>query len=346
MTPPRRARRVQRAHRTTHVCPARRIRRARRAAGLLLAATAVIGLVGCSSGDPLGTGSGAPKATASAGSGAGAGNSAGAAAKKTIVVGSQDYYSNEIVAEIYAQALEGAGYTVQRDMRIGQREVYLPQIEAGKIDLFPEYTGPLLQYWQPNTPARSDQDVYTALKAATPAGLRVLDEAAATDQDSYVVTKAFADKWGLTSIQDLAKVKGKLVMGANSEAQTRPNGPKGIKSAYGITVGFTPIEDSGGPLTVKALKDGSIQFAIIYTADPSIKKDNLVTLQDTKGLFLSSHVVPLASNNIDARAAQIINKVSAQMSQDELIDLNTQSVDDQLPAATIAKDWLAKHPVG
>ena len=58
----------------------------------------------------------------------------------TLVVGSQDYYSNEIIAEVYAQALEDAGYAVDRQMRIGQREVYMPEIEAGTIDVFPEYT--------------------------------------------------------------------------------------------------------------------------------------------------------------------------------------------------------------
>ena len=62
----------------------------------------------------------------------------------TLVVGSQDYYSNEIIAEAYAQALEGAGFAVDRQMRIGQREVYMPEIEAGAIDVFPEYTGNLL----------------------------------------------------------------------------------------------------------------------------------------------------------------------------------------------------------
>ena len=66
----------------------------------------------------------------------------------TIVIGSQDYYSNEIIAEAYAQALEAGGIKVQRDFRIGQREGYLPEIESGKIDLFPEYTGPLLQVWK------------------------------------------------------------------------------------------------------------------------------------------------------------------------------------------------------
>lgn len=261
-----------------------------------------------------------------------------------IVIGSQGYYSNEIIAEAYAQALEAADIEVERQFQIGQREAYLPEIEDGTIDLFPEYTGPLLQVWEPDTEARLADDVYSELEqAAEDKGLEVLDQSPATDQDTYVVTRAFAEKWGLETIEDLAKVTGPLVFGANSEAENRPNGPKGLKATYGVDASFTPIEDSGGPLTVKALQDGDIQLAIIYTADPSLKKNDLVALQDTKGLFLASHVVPVVSEDVSDEAAGIINKVSAAMSPDDLVDLDTRSVDEQLPAATIAKDWLTKE---
>lgn len=260
-----------------------------------------------------------------------------------IVIGSQDYYSSEIIAETYAQALEAEGFSVDRQLRIGQREVYLPEIESGAIDLFPEYTGPLLVYWQPDTDARLADEVYAELQDATPEGLRVLDPSPASDQDSYVVTRAFADQWGLTTIEDLANVTEPMTMGANSEAESRPNGPNGLAETYGIDVAFTPIEDGGGPLTVKALQDGTIQLAIIYTADPTIATNDLVPLEDTKGLFLASHVVPLASDDVDEQAAEVINRVSAAMSADDLVAMNGRSVDEQLPAATIAGEWLAEE---
>ena len=262
------------------------------------------------------------------------------ASEDAIVIGSQDYYSNEIIAEAYAQALENAGYEVDRQFRIGQREAYLPEIEAGDIDLFPEYSGPVLQYWEPDTEARLPDDVYAELEEAAPDGLNVLEQSPATDQDSYVVTQEFADEWDLETVEDLDKVTEPLTLGANSEAESRPNGPEGLAETYGIEVGFSPIEDSGGPLTVKALQDGDVQMAIIYTADPSIEANDLVSLEDTKGLFLSSNVVPLASDKVDEEAAQIINDVSAAMSPDDLISLNNRSVTDQSPAAEIAKDWL------
>ena len=257
----------------------------------------------------------------------------------TIIVGSQDYYSNEIIAEAYAQALEGAGFTVERQLRIGQREVYMPEIEAGAIDVFPEYTGNLLQYLDQNASAHTSEEVYATLQTALPMGLRALDQAPAADQDSYVVTADFAAEHSLTSIGDLAGA-GTLTLGGNSELQTRPYGPMGLSQTYGVTVGFTPIEDSGGPLTVKALKDGDIQLANIYSSDPALADGTLRVLDDPKGLFLASHVVPLASSRVNDEAAAVINRVSAAMDAEDLVEMNRASTADQKSASQIAREWL------
>jgi osmoprotectant transport system substrate-binding protein len=302
-----------------------------RRAGLTLGALGATGLllVGCASADPLEQGeTTAPSASGGA---------------TTLVVGSQDYYSNEIIAELYAQALEGAGYTIDRQLRIGQREVYLPEIESGAIDLFPEYTGPLLQVWADEPPQRESEEVYDALVEAAPEGITILDQAPATDQDSYVVTREFAEQYDLTTVADLANVDVPLTMGANSEAENRPNGPQGLAEVYGIEVGFTPIEDSGGPLTVRALQDGDVQLAILYTAQPEIAENDLVVLEDTEGLFLSSNVVPVASDRVDEQAQEIVNGISAALTSDELIELNRRSTVEQSPAADIAASWLEEQ---
>jgi len=257
----------------------------------------------------------------------------------TIIVGSQDYYSNEILAEVYAQALEGSGFQVERQLRIGQREVYMPEIEAGAIDVFPEYTGNLLQYLDQNASAHTSQEVYDALATALPMGLRALDQSPATDQDSYVVTSTFAAEHSVTSIGDLAGA-GPLVLGGNSELETRPYGPMGLAQTYGVTVSFTPIEDSGGPLTIKALKDGDIQLANIYSSDPALAEGTLTVLEDPDGLFLASHVVPLASSRVNDDAAAVINRVSAAMDAEDLVEMNRASTIEQKSASQIAHDWL------
>jgi osmoprotectant transport system substrate-binding protein len=297
------------------------IKKGRIAAGVI-AVGAAVALAGCATSDPLDAGS------------------TDAASTESIVIGSQDYYSSEIIAEIYAQALEANDYTVERDFRIGQREVYLPEIENGKIDLFPDYTGSLLQALDPKTTATTSDDVYAALEDALPDGLRVLDKSEASDQNSYTVTQAYAKENNLTDIASLKNVTTPIVVGGNAELETRPYGPAALKEKYGIDTTFQSIEDSGGPLTVKALVDNTIQLGNIYTADPNIKSNNLVALTDPDGLFVADNVVPVASKKVDDKAADIINKISAALTEDDLIELNSQSVNDQKSAPVIAKDWL------
>jgi len=291
-------------------------------------AAAVLALSACSSANPMGSASTAPSGSASASGGT------------TLVIGSQQYYSNEIIAELYAQALEAKGFTITRQYQIGQREVYLPELQAGKIDLFPEYSGNLLQYLDKSATAKTGEEVLAALPAALGSSLRPLTAAAATDQDSYNVTKANADKYGLASIPDLSKVGAGLTVCANSELAKRPYGPPGLKSEYGLDVEVIPVEDSGGPLTVKALKDGDCLTADIYSADPSIAANGLVTLSDPKSLILPQNVVPIASAKVNEQAASVIDKVSGSLTTADLVSLNALSVDQQQSSAVIAKGWL------
>ncbi|MDI3331330.1 MAG: ABC transporter substrate-binding protein [Micrococcus sp.] len=306
-----------------------------RRSALALAAVAALALTGCGSSDPLGGGD-----TAS-GSPAGTGGTGGTARADTLVIGSQQYYSNEIIAELYAQALEAEGYTVQREYQIGQREVYLPEVESGAIDVMPEYSGNLLQYYDAEATATSPEDIHAALAQALPEGLRPLEPAEATDQDSYNVTRQFAEKHSLTSLADLRNVDEPLKVAANSEFETRPYGPEGLKKAYGVDVTVVPVEDSGGPLTVKALVDGDVQLADIYSADPSIESEDLVTLEDPENLILPQNVTPIVSDAVDEEAAAVIDEVNAKLTAEELIGLNRQSVEEQASSADIAEEWLA-----
>jgi osmoprotectant transport system substrate-binding protein len=258
------------------------------------------------------------------------------AGSETIVIGSQAYYSNEIVAEVYAQVLEDAGFDVERQFSLGQRDVYVPAILAGEVDLFPEYSGNLLQYFNPDASETSETDVYDALVAALPEGISALTLSGASDQDSYNVTKEFAAANNLVSIGDLAAVS-KVTLGGPPELTGRPYGPQGILSTYGVTVEF----EATGETTVESLVAGLIDMANVYSADPRIQQLGLVTLKDPQGLFLASNLVPIASEAVNADARALINAVSLAMSAEDLVALNVRSVEEQLSAAQIAKDWLA-----
>jgi len=281
---------------------------------------AALALSGCASGDPLD-----------------AGTESGSS--DTIVIGSQAYYSNEIIAEIYAQALEDAGFEVERKFNIGQRDAYLPELENGTVSLFPEYTGNLLQFYSPDTEATSSDDVYAALEDALPEGLTVLDQSPATDQDSYNVTSEFAEENDLTTIESLADATVPLKLGGNAELAERPYGPNGLKDEYGIDVEFTATGDT----TVEDLLAGTVNIANVYSADPRIQTENLVTLEDPDSLFLASNVVPLVSTDVADEIAEVINAVSAKLSTEGLVQLNVESTVDEESPDAIATKWLTDN---
>jgi osmoprotectant transport system substrate-binding protein len=126
------------------------------------------------------------------------------AAGTTLKVGSANFQESVILANIYAQALQAQGATVSTQLNIGSREAYMPGLQDGSIDLIPEYSGVLLQYFDKQATAVSSDDVFAALPAALPQGLVVLDQSKAEDKDAIVVTKETADKYNLKSIADLA----------------------------------------------------------------------------------------------------------------------------------------------
>ncbi|KAB1656685.1 ABC transporter substrate-binding protein [Pseudoclavibacter chungangensis] len=287
-----------------------------------VAAAAALVLTGCGTSDPL------------------AQQTEGATADgDTIVIGSQQYYSNEIIAEIYAQALEHAGFTVERRFTIGQRDAYMPSLESGELTLFPEYTGNLLQWLDPETTARTPDDVTTALAAALPSSLTALQPATATDQDSYTVTAAFAAEHNLTSIADLANVGVPLTLGGPPELAERPYGPTGLKETYGVDVAFSATGDT----TVDELVAGTVNVANVYTADPRIQTDDLVVLKDPESLFLASQVVPIANADRAAELSPVIDPVSAKLTPEGLVALNVQSTVDQRSPADIASEWLTTN---
>ncbi len=302
----------------------------------LLAAGAALTLAACSSSDPI-TGEGGDGGSGGSGSGD----------TQTIAIGSAGFAESEIIAEIYAQALEANDYTVERTMQIGQRDAYIAALDDGSIDLVPDYTGNLLQFYDEGNEAVTSDEVYTALGEVLPDGYQVLDQAEAEDKDSYNVTKEFADQYGLQTLEDLVKVTEPLVIGGNPELAERPYGPIGLQETYGVqpsSIQFEPISDSGGPLTVQALLDGTVNIANIYSTTPAIADNGFVTLEDPQNMILPQNVVPLINSDAATdEVVQILNSISAELTTEDLIELNGRNQgDEKASPAALATDWLAE----
>jgi len=228
---------------------------------------------------------------------------------------------------------------------IGSREVYFPALTDGSIDLIPDYTGTLLQYIKKDATQTASDEVYTALKAAVPAPLTVLDKAAAEDKDAVVVTGEYATANNLKSIADLAPLAGSITFGGPSEFQTRPDGIPGLQKTYGLTFKSYSALDTGGPVTVKGLKDNTVQAADLFTTDPSIEDNKFVVLEDPKNNFAAQNVVPLInSSKATDQVKQILNAVQAKLTTEGLVQLNrTANAPDKPNLDTVAKAWLSQN---
>jgi len=303
-----------------------RTRRGLTAAAGALALAALV-LTGCSNGNPLADDTASKKASSG-----------------SITIGSANFPESEILAYIYSDALSDAGVKTDVKANIGARDRYIAALKGGEIQLVPEYTGNLLQFFDPKATATSSDDVYAALHGAVPKGFEVLDQAPGQDADSYNVTKEFSQKYNVTSLADLKNVSVPLKVAANPEFATRPYGIPGLKSFYGVTATLQPINDGGGPNTLKALLGGDVQVADIYSTDPSIAKNHLVTLADPKNMIAAQNIVPLiASDAASTKVKATLNKVSAKLTTDELSGLLTKSYDDKQSADAIAKDWVSTN---
>ncbi|HEY0168463.1 MAG TPA: ABC transporter substrate-binding protein [Jatrophihabitans sp.] len=270
------------------------------------------------------------------------GGAGSTAATDTIVVGSANFQENVVLANIYAGALKAKGVKVSTKLNIGSREAYLPALKDGSIDLIPEYSGVLLQYFDKSATAVSSDDVYAALQKATPQPLTVLKQSAAEDKDAIVVTKETAAKYNLKSIADLSAVAGNLTLGAPPEFQTRTDGIPGLQKVYGVKFKTFKKLDPGGPLTQNALKNGQIDAGDIFTTDPLIAKNGWVVLEDPKDLYTAQNVVPLinaqkASDNVKAA----LDAVSAKLTTEDLIKMNEQVSLEKQNAEEVAQKWLS-----
>ena len=289
-----------------------------------VAVGALFALAGCASADPTG-----PDEPA-----AGAGES--------ITVGSFSFPESEILAEIYAIALEEAGFDVDTALGLGARQATIPALEDGSIDLIPEYNGNLLFHYDTENEARTTEDVDAALADLVPQGFQVLDSSPAEDKDAYVVTRATAEEFSLVEIGDLSALEP-FIIGAYPQFSELGFGLPGLASVYGVTdVELLPIEDFGGPDTVRALVDDAVQVANIFTTSPAIAAEDFVVLEDPENLIAAQNVLPLLNSDVFSdELAAVLNEISAALSTDDLIALRDRvEGDEKAQASVAAREWL------
>lgn len=263
-----------------------------------------------------------------------------------LTVGSDGFYEAQIVGAMYALVLEEAGYDVSTELNIDSREVRLPAMESGEIDIAPEYLASLASVLDPeNTePVNTPEAALGVLEPLVEErGFTLLEPSAAVDVNAFVVTQEIADEHGLSAVSDLAGVAGELTLGAPPECPKRPYCIPGLRDVYGIEFGnFEPLE-YGAP-TVEALTAGAIDVALLFSTDPLIEQSDLVLLEDDQNLQAADNITPLVvTETLNEEIETLLNEVSALLTTDNITPLNAQVLVDQEDPEDVARTFLEEN---
>lgn len=266
-----------------------------------------------------------------------------------ITVGSTNFDEQELVAEMYALALEDAGYTVERRYQLGSREVVLPALTSGEIDVYPEYVGTALEFLNEGAgEATGDTEATTELlrERFAEQGVDVLEPSDAQDKNGLVVRQETADEYGLSTVSDLADVAGDLTLGGPPECPERPLCIPGYESTYGVTFGDFRSLDAGGPVTIEALSAGEIDVALLFTTDGVIAANDWVLLDDDQDLQPAENIVPVIRTEANTDAAtEALNAVSAVLTTENVTEMIRQLRVDLADPAEVAETFLTDQGV-
>lgn len=271
--------------------------------------------------------------------------SAQASAADAIRVGSKDFTENEIVGELYALALEDAGYEVERIFDIAGSVIHT-SIVNDEIDLYPEYTGTGLISILQLDPITDPQEVYDTVKEAYEEqfSLTWLDYAQANDGQGLFISKAASDEYGILTISDLQANADKLRFASQGEFDEREDGLPGLEKIYGpFEFKSSKIYDNG--LKYSIVENDEADVAPAYTTEGRLaEKDKFVLLEDDKQAWPPYNLAPVVRDDVleeNPDIAEILGKVNAALDTETITALNAQVDVDKEEVEDVAADFYA-----
>ena len=262
-----------------------------------------------------------------------------------ITIGAQDFGESAILAELYKQCLEAAGFTASIQEVGGFRDLEVAAFESGDINFAPEYAASMLEFLNDQAgEATSDAEETTELlnAALEPDGLVALTPSEAVDTNAFVVTQETSDELDLTTLSDLAD-HADLTLGAPADCETNAFCLPGLDSVYGVDLsgGFTALETGA---IADALDAGAIDIALLFSTDSRIATNGWVLLEDDEGMLAADNVLPVLTSELagDEVLAGLADLVSGSLTTENLTELNRRFDVDVEDADAIAADHLAE----
>jgi osmoprotectant transport system substrate-binding protein len=265
-----------------------------------------------------------------------------------IVVGSKNFTEQKVLGEIYAQALEAAGYRVEKQLNLGDEKTALKAIETNTINAYPEYTGTaLLSHFGfqadelPKDPLKAFEE---AKKGYAKKGLTAFPPTPYTNSNEVAVTKETADKYGLKKISYLSKVADKLTLYGTPECRQRLDCLLGLEKVYGLKFKkFVPVDPA---LRHEVLMNGQADVSIVYTTDPQNKREGFVLLDDDKGMFPPYNTTFVVRDEVVKKAGPDLEKVVSQvdkgLTDEAMQELNARVDLDKKTPEEVAGEYLSE----
>jgi osmoprotectant transport system substrate-binding protein len=263
-----------------------------------------------------------------------------------IRVTSFDFVESRLLGELYAAALEDAGLPVDRLLGLGPREVVIPALEQGHVDVVPEYTGSVLRFLTGSAPG-TDGPARVALDAALDQrGLRALEPAPGQDQNGVVVTAETAAADELRSVSDLRRVAPGMSFGGPPECPERPLCLPGLEQEYGLRfASFVPFDSRAA--TAESLLAGQIDVGMLETVDAYLADGRLRLLADDAGLQPPENVVPVLRAQVlvenGRRLRDALDALSATLTTDALMQLHREVILEGRAMNDVAAEWVRTH---
>lgn len=273
----------------------------------------------------------------------------GAAAPSTVItVGSKEFAEEWILGELYTQALDDRGFNVELKTNIGSTEIIDRALTAHRIDVYPEYTGVILQVLdhRKQVPGTAKGTYHAAKTFEKTRGLGLLKPTPFQNKNAVAVTHEFARKHHLKTIADLRKL-GPIEYAEYPDNIDSSLGYTGLVKAYGLS--NMKVRSLNIGLQYKALESGEVQAADVFTTDPQLARSNLVILKDTENIFGFQNVAPVVDQSTLDRQppefAETLNEVDSLLTVKAMRALNRAVAVNRLPAAEVASRFLEANHV-
>ncbi len=267
-------------------------------------------------------------------------------AEMMITVGSKNFTEQKVLGEIYAQGLEAAGFTVKKELNLGDQDIALKALQEGEIQAYPEYTGTaLLSFFGvkaneiPKDPATAFEDARAGFKDE---GLVAYPPTPFTSSNEVALTSEKAEELGVTTISDLAEHDQDLTLYGSPECRQRTDCLLGLEQVYGLDFKeFVPVDIA---LRHEVLTSGKADLSIVFTTDPQIEREGFVLLEDDQGMFPPYNSTFVVRGETAAVAGPALEEVVAQVQEgltDEVMqELNARVDLDKKTPEQVASEYL------